>query len=73
MIGDKWRFNSSIAEQTNACLGGFLANVREMRVEHFNFFLDEMIRRRNEWNIQELANQGKNPRHLKMSFLFETP
>ncbi|KIJ47694.1 hypothetical protein M422DRAFT_163649, partial [Sphaerobolus stellatus SS14] len=44
-----WLFNSSAAEQTNAWFGGYLAIVRDMRVERYNFFLDEMIRRRNEY------------------------
>jgi hypothetical protein len=65
----KWVFNSSAAEQTNAWIGGFLAIVREMRVERFNFFLDEMIRRRNDWIMEELSRKGKNPRFLDYDLL----
>ena len=45
--GKQWYFNSSVAEQTNAWVGGYHSICREMRVDRFNFFLDEMIRRRN--------------------------
>ena len=38
-----WYFNSSIAEQTNVWFGGYHAICREMSVDKFNFFLDEMI------------------------------
>lgn len=69
MDGDKWVFNSSIAEQTNAWYGGFLAITREMRMERYNFFLDEMIRRRNDWNIAKLSKDGKNPRLLDYRLL----
>ena len=39
----QWVFNSSAAEQANVWFGGFQAIVRDMWVERFNFFLDEMI------------------------------
>lgn len=44
MVGDKWRFNSSAAEITNAWFGRFQSMVHEMRVERYSFFLDEMIK-----------------------------
>jgi hypothetical protein len=50
----RWWFNSSVAEQTNTWFGGFLAIVREMQVNRYNFFLDEMIRRRNIMLVSEL-------------------
>jgi hypothetical protein len=59
--GDKWRFNSSAAEQANAWIGGFLPIVREMEVVRFNFFLDEMIKRRNRLIIAELRRKGSRP------------
>ncbi|KAK7676519.1 hypothetical protein QCA50_020537 [Cerrena zonata] len=43
MVNDKWCFNSSAAEMTNAWFGGFQGIVREMRVDWYEFFLDEMI------------------------------
>jgi hypothetical protein len=70
MDGNKWRFNSSAAEQANVWMVGFLPIVREMRVEYFNFYLDEVIRRRNEWIVQELANQSKYPRYLNRHILY---
>ncbi|KAE9403482.1 hypothetical protein BT96DRAFT_1080003 [Gymnopus androsaceus JB14] len=51
----KWVFNSSVAEQNNVWLGGYLALVREMGFVKYNFFLDEMIRRKNEMILAKLA------------------
>ena len=56
-----WYFNSSIAEQTNAWLGGYQAICREMRVDRYNFFLDEMVRRRNLMTIEKLQKEGCRP------------
>jgi hypothetical protein len=69
MENGKWVFNSSVAEQTNAWYGGFLAITREMRQERYNFFLDEMIRRRNNWTLEELRKKAKNPRLLRYDIL----
>jgi hypothetical protein len=71
MVNGKWRFNSSAAEQMNAWIGGFQAIVQNMREVRAQFFLDEMIRRRNIWVISELARKGKNPKQIKMSILLE--
>nr|GAT59356.1 predicted protein [Mycena chlorophos] len=60
----KWRFNSSAAEQTNAWFGGFASIVREMSVERYEFFLDEMIRRRNIWMISLLEKRGSYPHSI---------
>ena len=57
----KWRFNSSAAEQTNAWYGGFLAIVRNMQADRYEFFLDEMIKRRNHLIVKELQRKGKAP------------
>ncbi|KAJ7351632.1 hypothetical protein DFH08DRAFT_993322 [Mycena albidolilacea] len=65
----KWRFNSSAAEQTNAWFGGFLAIVREMPVERFNFFLDEMIKRRNQILVRDLRKRGKAPGNIPREIL----
>jgi hypothetical protein len=59
-----WCFNSSAAEQTNAWFGGFLSICREMRVDRYNFFLDEMIRRRNIIIIDELNRKGQAPYNI---------
>lgn len=54
-----WVFNSSIAEQTNVWFGGFLALTREMRVDRYNFLLDEVILRHNNAVHQDLVKKGK--------------
>ncbi|KDR68401.1 hypothetical protein GALMADRAFT_231368 [Galerina marginata CBS 339.88] len=56
-----WRFNSSAAEQTNAWFGGFQAMVREMQADRYDFFLDEMIKRRNRIVIKELKEKRQSP------------
>jgi len=56
-----WYFNSSIAEQTNVWLGGYLAICREMLVDRYNFFLDEMILRRNRITLAKLEQSGCKP------------
>ncbi|KAG6818923.1 hypothetical protein H0H93_000251 [Arthromyces matolae] len=62
----EWIFNSSAAEQTNAWIGGYLSITRDMLAHRFNFFLDEMIKRRNEVIVGRLLEQGKAP--IKIPF-----
>jgi hypothetical protein len=57
----KWYFNTSIAEQTNVWLGGYHSILREMSVVKYNFFLDEMIRLRNQTVVAKLASDGFQP------------
>jgi len=57
----KWFFNTSVAEQTNAWLGGYSSIVREMLPDKYNFFLDEMIRLRNAEVLKKLEREGHNP------------
>ncbi|KAF6765823.1 hypothetical protein DFP72DRAFT_798441 [Ephemerocybe angulata] len=59
-----WYFNSSIAEQTNGWLGKFQAICREMTALRFNFFLDEMILRRNQETLAKLEAKGANPMNI---------
>ncbi|KAF8890918.1 hypothetical protein BD779DRAFT_1610685 [Infundibulicybe gibba] len=59
--GKGWYFNSSIAEQTNVWFGGYHAICREMLVDRYNFFLDEMILRRNRATRAKLLKSGKAP------------
>ncbi|KAF8075908.1 hypothetical protein FPV67DRAFT_1649010 [Lyophyllum atratum] len=59
----KWFFNTSIAEQVNVWLGGYHAICREMLPVKYNFFLNEMIRLRNEMVIAKLHADGHNPTH----------
>lgn len=63
----KWFFNTSIAEQINVWLGGFHAICREMLPIKYNFFLDEMIRLRNEIVVAQLQASGHQPRHAPSS------
>ncbi|KAJ7128595.1 hypothetical protein C8R44DRAFT_909853 [Mycena epipterygia] len=65
----KWRFNSSAAEQTNAWFGGFQSIVREMTVDRYNFFLDEMIKRRNRILVKDLRKRGKAPHNIPRELL----
>ena len=56
-----WFFNSSIAEQTNVWLGGYHSICRELHVFKYNFFLDEMIIRRNRITLEALEKSGQQP------------
>jgi len=56
--GKAWYFNSSIAEQTNVWLGGFHSILREMKVDRYNFFLDQMILLRNVMTHDKLQKDG---------------
>lgn len=58
MDGDRWYFNSSACEQTNSWFGGYNAIVREMKATKYNYFLDEVIMRRNAFNVARLAKGG---------------
>ena len=66
---DEWRFNSSAAEQTNSWYGRFQAIVRELQVDRYNFFLDEMVKRRNRLIVDELDRKGFNPSSMSRSYL----
>jgi hypothetical protein len=59
--GKGWYFNSSIAEQTNVWLGGYHSICREMLMDKYIFFLDEMILRRNRMIRKKLIIEGKGP------------
>ncbi|KAI0047167.1 hypothetical protein FA95DRAFT_1492972 [Auriscalpium vulgare] len=59
-----WIFNSSAAEQANVWMGGYLAMVREMLAYRYDFFLDEMIKRRNERIVERLDKQEMVPYHV---------
>ncbi|KAG2743488.1 hypothetical protein P692DRAFT_201886487 [Suillus brevipes Sb2] len=68
--GGKWRFNTSICEQTNVWLGGYQAILRDMSVHRYNFYLDEMIKRRNRYVISESERRGHSPWMISMETLF---
>ena len=57
----RYFFNTSVAEQTNAWLGRFHSMCREMLPFRYDFFLDEMIRRRNVITRDKLQREGLNP------------
>ncbi|KAH7877019.1 uncharacterized protein C8R40DRAFT_1168942 [Lentinula edodes] len=63
LVGDngEWVFNSSAAEQGNVWIGGYQAIVHEMLPHNYNFFLDEMIKRRNEVLVAKLRRAGNAP------------
>ncbi|KAH6907643.1 hypothetical protein BKA70DRAFT_1104746 [Coprinopsis sp. MPI-PUGE-AT-0042] len=56
-----WVFNTSICEQTNVWLNGFLSILRDMEKTRYNFYLDEMVKRRNRFTLSELASRGCFP------------
>lgn len=57
----EWLVNSSAAEQANVWIGRFVPIVREMLPHRFNFFMDEMIQRRNEMIRKRLIDKGARP------------
>ena len=59
--GQGWFFNLSIAEQTNVWVGGYHAICREMLVDKYDFFLDQMILCRNRMTRIKLETQGSRP------------
>ena len=60
--GKGWYFNSSIAEQTNVWLGGYHSICREMLIDKYTFFLDEMILRRNCMTRDKLTKERRSPK-----------
>ncbi|KAF8240480.1 hypothetical protein L208DRAFT_1539883 [Tricholoma matsutake] len=65
--GKGWYFNSSIAEQTNVWLGGYHSICREMVVDKYHFFLDEMVMRRNRMTKMKLEKEGKQPTNWSLN------
>ena len=49
-----WFFNTSIAEQNNVWLGGYRAIIREMSAVKYDFFLDQVIKVKNEITKERL-------------------
>ncbi|PPQ78706.1 hypothetical protein CVT24_002284 [Panaeolus cyanescens] len=64
-----WRFNSSAAEQTNVWFGHYLPVVRGMDAVQYDFFLDEMIKRRNRNRVVELERIEKSPYQIPRTLL----
>ncbi|KAK7034782.1 hypothetical protein VNI00_012189 [Paramarasmius palmivorus] len=59
----QWYFNTSIAEQKNAWIGGYMPMCREMSAVFYEFFLNIMIMLHNEDTVAKLEADGKNPSH----------
>ncbi|KAJ7651806.1 hypothetical protein B0H17DRAFT_958294, partial [Mycena rosella] len=69
----KWRFNTSICEQTNVWFGGYAIHQEKpplQIVTRYNFFLDEMIKRRNRYVVAELEAKGHSPWNIPISAFF---
>jgi hypothetical protein len=64
-----WHFNSSVAEQTNVWINGYHAIVHDMEATCYDFFLDEMIKERNCFWVDNLEQQGHNPHLLPEAWL----
>ncbi|KAG1810711.1 hypothetical protein EV424DRAFT_1542829 [Suillus variegatus] len=69
--GKGWRFNSSVAEQTNNWFSKYHPIAREMLAHKFNFFCDELILRRNHRTEEKLGKDGHNPRIWPCQQVFE--
>jgi hypothetical protein len=69
--GVNWFFNTSVCEQTNVWVGGYHAILREMGVDRYDFFRDEMMRRQNIVTLAKLEKDGQAP--SKIPGLFYTP
>ncbi|KAI0321281.1 hypothetical protein OF83DRAFT_1168620 [Amylostereum chailletii] len=69
IVDNRWRFNSSAAEMTNAWFGGYHAIAREMHALRYDFFLDEMIKHRNRMIVEELRRAGANPLEVPREFI----
>ena len=63
LINEKgeWTINMSICEQTNRWINGFQPVLRDMEVTRYNFYLDEMVKRRNRFVVSTLAADGHDP------------
>ncbi|RDX47181.1 hypothetical protein OH76DRAFT_1354889 [Lentinus brumalis] len=59
--GKTWYFNTSAAEQTNVWFGGYHAIVHEMSADKYDFFLDEMILRKNKLTRAKLEDEDCFP------------
>ena len=66
MKDGKWVFNTSICEQTNVWLAGFHAILRDMEATRYNFFLDEMLKRRNCYVVKQLKAKGHCPWNIPL-------
>lgn len=57
---------------TNVWFGGYQAQVRDMRIDRYTFFLDEMVKRRNRIIIADLRSRGAAPYLIPKADLLRT-
>ncbi|KAJ6592961.1 hypothetical protein B0H19DRAFT_1279753 [Mycena capillaripes] len=62
--GKAWFFNSSIAEQTNVWLGGYHSMLWEMGSDKYDYFLDEMVMRKNKLTKAKLKGEDALPDYV---------
>lgn len=67
-----WYFNSSVAEQTNVWLRGYHSMCREMCVDKYHYFLDEMIARKNRMTREKLDKDGMKPDYFSVPSSYPT-
>ncbi|EGG01794.1 uncharacterized protein MELLADRAFT_91869 [Melampsora larici-populina 98AG31] len=53
-----WYFNSSAGECSNVWYGGFASMARNMHRIRFNFMMEDMTERRNDWLIKRLSKRA---------------
>ncbi|EGG12306.1 uncharacterized protein MELLADRAFT_89176 [Melampsora larici-populina 98AG31] len=53
-----WYFNASAGECANVWYGGFASLARNMHPIRFNFMMEDMIERRNDWLIRRLSKRN---------------
>lgn len=70
VVNGRWRVNMSICEQTNNWLGGYQSILRDMEMARYNFYLDEMIKRRNRYTADELHRKGHSPWLVPLEVMF---
>ena len=57
--------------QADQCLaGGYQAILHDMEATRYNFYLDEMIKRRNHYVIETLETRGQQPWSIPIKTLF---
>lgn len=66
----KWQFNTSICEQLNIWLAGFHSILQDMEATRYNFYLNEMIKRKNMYTVSKLKEKGFVPIALSVDELF---
>ncbi|KAF9490638.1 hypothetical protein BDN71DRAFT_1399578 [Pleurotus eryngii] len=66
----KAELSTLICEQANVWFGSYMAILRNMEVTRYNFYLDEMIKRRNQYVLQDLEAKGRTPWVVPVDVVF---